>query len=298
MPLPEHEWRRRAAAHAARVEQWVRPVQERRLRGEAHPVEDFLFTYYSQRPARLLRWSPGAGAVLAAVDRDALPEGCDWEAVPGGFRLAAPPEGIARTAAWVVELLERTASRPAQFGCFGLHEWAMVHRQPAEQVRHASWPLRLGADGTSEVVESLPVRCSHFDAFRFFTPEARPLNQLQPTRATQAELEQGGCLHANMDLYKWAYKVFPYVDAELVADCFDLARRVRELDMRASPYDLRALGYEPVAIETAAGRAEYVVQQRAFAAEAATLRERLLAQALTVLEVGRAAQSGCAPQSG
>jgi hypothetical protein len=60
-------------------------------------------------------------------------------------------------------------------------------------------------------------------------------------------------------------------------DCFDLAREIRELDMRASPYDLSALGYAPVPIETAAGRAEYAAQQRGFAERGQLLRTRLLA---------------------
>ena len=60
-----------------------------------------------------------------------------------------------------------------------------------------------------------------------------------------------------MDLYKWSYKLSPLVPSELVADCFALAREIRELDMRASPYDLAELGYEPVAVETPAGRPEY-----------------------------------------
>ena len=64
--------------------------------------------------------------------------------------------------------------------------------------------------------------------------------------------------------------------AELVADCFELARRVRSLDMRASPYDVTSLGLEPVRIETAQGREDYALQQRHFATEAAALRVRLL----------------------
>ena len=63
---------------------------------------------------------------------------------------------------------------------------------------------------------------------------------------------------------------------ELVADCFALAVEVRELDMRASPYDLRDRGYAPVRIETPEGKAEYVAAQRGFAARGAGLRERLL----------------------
>jgi hypothetical protein len=79
-----------------------------------------------------------------------------------------------------------------------------------------------------------------------------------------------------MDLYKWAYKLSPATPGELVADCFELAAEIRELDMRASPYDLRAYGYEPVAIETPDGKAEYAAAQRAFAARGAVLRGRLL----------------------
>jgi hypothetical protein len=63
-----------------------------------------------------------------------------------------------------------------------------------------------------------------------------------------------------------------------VVDAFVLARDVRELDMRASPYDLSALGYEPVPIELAEGRAVYVAAQRSFAGRGAALRARLLAE--------------------
>jgi hypothetical protein len=79
-----------------------------------------------------------------------------------------------------------------------------------------------------------------------------------------------------MDLFKWAYKLSPAVPGDLLADCLDLAGAIRELDMRASPYDLRAHGYEPVAIETPEGRAAYVRAQRDFAERGAGLRARLL----------------------
>jgi hypothetical protein len=144
--------------------------------------------------------------------------------------------------------------------------------------------LRLGAEGTAAVVDSLPVRCSHYDAFRFFTPAARPLNRLQPERALSPELEQCGCLHANMDLYKWAYKLAPFAPSELVADAFALAREIRELDMRASPYDLRAMGLTPVAIETPEGRAEYEALQREFSRRAEPIRARLISLCEALLE--------------
>ncbi|MGH3335208.1 MAG: 3-methyladenine DNA glycosylase, partial [Nocardioides sp.] len=170
-------------------------------------------------------------------------------------------------------LLTATADRPASFGCFGLHEWAMVHR--ADETRH-DWPLRLGRSGTDEVVESHRIACSHFDAYRFFTPSARPRNTLSPGSEDRAAYEQPGCLHANMDLYKHAFRLTPMICSELVADCFELARDIRVLDMRAAPYDLTDLGFEPVRIETAGGKQEYVAAQRDFAERAAPLRQRLV----------------------
>ena len=178
---------------------------------------------------------------------------------------------------FVRDLLSATVSRPAQLGCFGLHEWAMVHGIPADDVRHAGWPLRLGSAGTDAVVERHGIRCSHFDAYRFFTDSASPRNALRPTRDSQVAMEQPGCLHAGMDVYKWAFKLTPLVPSDLVADAFDLAREIRVLDMQASPYDLRELGHEPVPIETPEGKAAYLERQRRFAERSNALRRRLLA---------------------
>ena len=104
-------------------------------------------------------------------------------------------------------LLTATLGRPALTGCFGLHEWAMVYRETDEH-RHPL-PLRLGAAGTDAVVETHKIRCTHFDAYRFFTPDAVELNTLRPTRGSMAAMEQPGCLHAGMDVYKWATKLGP-----------------------------------------------------------------------------------------
>ncbi|MGW5878891.1 3-methyladenine DNA glycosylase [Nocardiopsis terrae] len=274
--LAETEWRERAERHERRVDALVGDHLRRRRAGERHPVEDFLFTYYNLKPAQLRRWHPGVGSVLLGEGaRDRLPERFYTE-LPGGVGLDVPAFLAARPVLDFVErLLSSVAERPAHLGCFGLHEWAMVYR--TEEVRHGQVPLRLGHEGTDRVVESHRVQCSHFDAFRFFTGPARPLNTLQPTREAQAELDQPGCLHANMDLYKWAYKLTPAVPSELVADCFELSREIRVLDMRASPYDLRDWGYQPVRIETAEGKAAYMEYQRDFAERGAVLRERLLA---------------------
>ena len=270
------QWRARRAAHESRVDGWIAAHRDRRRVGRKHPVEDFLFTYYSSRPRQLRRWHPGAGVLLA--DADPADFGPDYTLRSAGVTLDAARVRSRRgeAIAWIREVLAGTASRPPNFGCFGMHEWAMVYRQSAAELRHADWPLRLTPAQTAAIVDANRVRCSHFDAFRFFTPAARPLNVLQPTRSTQAALEQPGCLHANMDLYKWAYKVSPLISSELVADCFALAREIRTVDMRASPYDLTALGYPPIRVETTEGRAEYAAAQRDFADRAGVLRVRLI----------------------
>lgn len=234
-----------------------------------------MFSYYSHRPAALRRWHPGAGVLLAG--RSPLASVRGYAERSGG--VALDPDFVvdkARLIRRTRNLLVATRDRNPSFGCLGLHEWAMVYRLPEDQVRHAGWPLRLGGAGTDRVVESHRIRCSHFDAFRFFSAEAHPLNALQPRHDDRVDLEQPGCLHATMDLYKHAFRLAPMVPSELVADCFELARDVRALDMRASPYDLRGLGYEPVRIETAEGKAEYASEQRAFTDRAAPLRQRLI----------------------
>lgn len=277
--LAEAAWQERRRAHAARVRAWTDPHQDRAARGEKHPVHDFLFSYYAFRPAWLRRWHPGPDVVLAGdAARDFLrwPE---YRETAGGVILdpATLPTARRDFVAWLRDLLAAVQARPAFFGCYGLHEWAMVYRQSPDAVRHAAWPLRFPPDELACIVEASPVCCSHFDAFRFFTAAARPLNRLQPERESVPQLEQRGCLHANMDLYKWAFKLAPFTPSELIADCFALARDIREIDMRASPYDLRALGHAPIPIETAAGRAEYERHQRGFAERSAPLRTRLLA---------------------
>lgn len=276
--LPAVTWRAAEARHRARADALTAAHRERARRDERHPVEDFLFTYYGYKPAVLRRWHPGEERELA----DAADEPrASWRwyrpgDAPGSLLVdgAAYRAEKAELIASVTAVLRGAQSRPGAFGCFGMHEWAMVYRE-AEH-RHPV-PLRLGRDGTDAVVEAHELRCTHFDAYRFFTPEAAPRNRLPLTRAEQSAREQPGCLHANMDLYKWAVKLGPLVPGDLLLDAFELARDVRDVDMRASPYDLREWGYSPVPVETPEGKAEYVRHQRDFAARGAELRARLSA---------------------
>ncbi len=314
MHLPQDHWLPQQAAHEQRVRRYADPYLARRSAGRKHPVEDFLFTYYTQKPGQLLRWHPGAGVLLSGP---ATAERSGWKhyraATDGELAAAGLPAG---TAAVTVDvdaflsdrrealefagiILAGTAARPAQFGCFGLHEWAMVYRQDKFELRHEYLRLRLGADRTDQVVEENRIRCSHFDAFRFYTPDAVPLNSLEPSRDNQRTMEQPGCLHANMDLYKWAYKLAPVLPSELVMECFELSWRIRAMDMRASPYDLAEWGYPAIRIETPEGKADYVDRQRAFAAESQELRRRLLRELTPLLRVlGPAALTTGGPATG
>jgi hypothetical protein len=274
--LTQEQWRPLEAAHRARVDALTSAHLSRRQDARKHPVEDFLFTYYVHRPAQLRRWHPGPGVLLEGAGERQEWSHYRYADGAAAFDIEAFLATRAARVRTILELLSATAWRPAHLGCFGLHEWAMVYRQSPEQRRHADWPLRLNQAETDQVVDTHQIRCSHFDAFRFFTDQARPLNTLVPSRDSQVAMEQPGCLHANMDLYKWSYKLSPAVPSDLTADCFDLARAVRELDMRAAPYDLRSLGYQPVKIETAEGKATYVDAQRDFAAQGQVLRLRLI----------------------
>ncbi len=281
-------WTRRAALHVARLEPYVAPHLRRRDEGIKHPVHDFLFTYYSFRPAQLLRWHPGFGVRL--ID---APEYDDSRGYQGGTVAAAYVAQQRPLIESLHRVLTATAGRTANFGCFGLHEWAMVHR--ADETRHPV-PLRLGAAGTDAVVEQHRIACSHFDAYRFFTPSARPFNTLNPGRDDRAEFEQPACLHAGMDLYKMAFRLSPLIDSDLVADCFELAWDIRILDMRAAPYDMTGWTLDPtgepwtpVPIETADGKAEYVEAQRGFAARGEPLRRRLIRSCEALLDLPVAA---------
>ena len=281
--LTADAWRDRERAHEERADALTAGHRARTRLREKHPIEDFLWTYYSVKPGELRRWHPGAGVQLdgAAAGRSA------WRHYRAAGSAAAVdlPAFFARrggTVDYVEQLLAATLAHTPKFGCFGLHEWAMVYRLTPEQLRHSALPLRIGHAATDAVVETHTIGCSHFDAYRFFTPDAVPLNTLRPSRETQPALEQSGCLHAGMDVYKWASKLGPIVPGELLLDTFVLARDIREVDMRASPYDVT--GYTgadgapltPIPIETSAGKRTYARLQRGFAERGNALRERVL----------------------
>ncbi len=292
--LAESEWTTRERAYRERVEVFLEPHLRRARAGQAHPVWDFLFRYYSLRPRQLRVWHPGFGVVLGGPDGAAARRYLGRTGYgPHRAGVTVTEEHLrARvdTVKFITSLLRATASRSPRLNCFGMHEWAMVYQAPA--VRHERVPLRLGATATDALVESMPLRCSHFDAFRFFTEPAARRNMGAPSRSNQSGWEQPGCVHANMDLYKWCYKLGPLIESGLLMDCLELAADARELDMRASPYDLVDYGFEPIAVETSAGRADYVRAQQCIAARSAPLRAAIAGRCDELLSAISAATRG------
>ena len=270
--LSHADARAAAQAHAERADALTAARRERAARGERHAVEDFLFEYYSAKPAQLRRWHPGVGVAVEAADAQ---DERRWHVTEAGLTrldLAAFTAERGSAVEHIRRLLAATAGRKPLLGCFGMHEWAMVYRE-ADERRHAL-PLRLGRDGTDAVVEAHPLVCTHFDAFRFFTPPAVPRNAHALTREGQTSMDQPGCLHVSMDLYKWCLKLGPAAPGDLLLDCFELALDVRRVDMQASPYDVSSYGLPAIPVETAAGKSEYAARQREFARRAAPLRSR------------------------
>lgn len=275
--LKEEQWKLRLSELDDRVSGKLNLYLEERSAGKKQPVIDFLFEYYSFRPSQLRRWSPGLRYALDAPVPEDLPElPVRWLKGEQGWILDASefPEKRNRSLKWTLDLLESSRDAKPNIGCNGMHEWAMVYN--TDKPRHMQLPFRLETHEINSFVETYPIRCTHFDAFRFFTEAAVPLNRYQPSRTAMALFEQPACLHTNMDLYKWAYKFYPFVSSELIWDCFELACEVRELDMQASPYDVREFGLEPVCIETESGREIYRMRQTEFYERSKPLRKRLI----------------------
>ena len=283
LTLSAIEWQAEADAYRRIIETITVPMRERKSRNEKHPVYDFLHTYYSFPLGRLERWHPGPEVTLEDAPKNLFPE--KFYAHREGTALLTPSlltkKGRQRLA-WIFNLLRLTQSRPPHLACHGLHEWAMVYS--GADIRHrGSAPLRLPQAEIDTLVSSRPVSCSHFDAFRFYAPEAAQFNKLSPTLLDREKNEQPGCIHANMDLYKWAYKSSPWISSDLLSETLFFAIEAREIDMRAAPYDLSAWDYDAIKVETSEGRREYESEQHKLYLRGLKLRQKLIDSLATIL---------------
>lgn len=294
--VPEGIWRDWERRHTAVVDRLTTDHLARRRRGEPHPVVDFLFTYYRTSVATIRRWHPGPGLLLENAH---LTDRVDWrhyarDRVEGRTGLVVDPCSVLDRCGPRIrrdrEVVEATAARPGALGCFGLHEWAMLYGAGEGDVRHEATPLRLTHRQIDEVVRGSRLQCTHFDAFRFFTESAVPLNGDLLTRDGRPRNEQPGCLHAGMDIYAQVAAMEAGAPGELLVDALLAAFDAREVDMRSSPYDLSAWDLAPIPVETPEGRAEFVAFQRTWARRTQVLRARFL-DAVTRLE-----SSGTAPR--
>ena len=328
--MPERQWRARAEAHRARVQELLAPGFLRTARASEaqgadgfwpldphNPIYNFLLRYYNIRGAsgtrRLAKWSPGLGPQGAPV----LLEGADMErddvlyarglseapASAGAKGLIYSPADIVAMGnvssfLWYREVLRVTRTNAPVLNCFGLHEWAMQYQpdgapDPPSRQYQDQLPLRVSQEVINAAVERRGVRCTHVDALRFFAPAAKPLNQHGDlSRKQQIALEQPACVHASMDLLKIALKLAPLGAAETLADALQVAIAARRLDVAAAPYDASAFGLAPIPVETPAGRVQYRDAQIELMEASAPVRDALLAQYSLLLDTYASESSG------
>ena len=266
-------WRQRAAEHAERIDAYVAPHLARR-ETRRNPVFDFLFTYYSHRPAQLRRWHPatgGAGGRPGVRRAQGLRERrrrrpsrrrtsprseCSPDPPPPAHRHRRPHP--------------RTS---AASGCTS-GRWSTG--SPRTETRHADWPLRLGPAGTDEVVEGPPHRLLPLRRLPLLHAPARPLNTLSPGRDDRPDFRAArlparghGPLQARL----------PALPAHLLRPRGRLLRAgLGHPHPRHAGGAVRPLGpglRSRCGSETAEGKAQYAEAQRGFAQRGAPLRARL-----------------------
>ncbi len=278
------QWQQRSLAHYDRVYAFAQEARKRAARREKHPIYDFLTKYYPFSLGKFEKWHPGYGVTLEGGDSERFVEPRYTFTSSGACTLnpLALTDKERVRYQFILNLLEQTQQQSPVYSCFGLHEWAMVYS--GAEVRHReSAPFRLPQQEIDSIVESRSLVCTHFDAFRFFAPKAQTMNKHILNLDDREAFEQPACIHANMDLYKWSFKLYPWIGSDFIWRCFQLALTAREIDMRASPYDLSEWEYEPICIETDEGRKVYLAAQKALETEGKCLREELISQILEFL---------------
>ena len=258
-----------------------------------HPIFNFLHYYYRYSAADLSRYSPGVLSaeplLFESDDQLELLHPRFRHVESSTVRYSAPPLAAEGRFGWIQlsktrDVLKFTSIAKPHIFCFGRHEWAMLYKK--HEKKQTALSLRVPQAVIDEVVES-GISCTHFDAFRHFAPEAKPFNTAQLTREEQEHHEQPACIHASMDLFKAAYKVYPLTSSDLLQRCLRLGLKARFIDMRASPYEVSNFCGTPIRIETAEGRKEYAELQMELAKDAAPLRKELLDVYTHVLDTNK-----------
>jgi hypothetical protein len=280
-----------------------------------HPVYNFLVEYYGLKgakgPRRLARWSPDPALLMVngttaadgillegAVEDDfgntlhlrganLYNDGVVYS--PAAFFGKGDPsrrEEAVRAASgycWYKAVIAQTLQAEPNLHCHGLHEFAMQYQPigappPPSAKYQGHLPLRVSREVINEAVERRGIQCTHIDALKYFAPAAGPLNRFgaKPPRLEQLQLEQPACVHAQMDLIKMSNRLQPFMAADLIRECLEVALDARRLDVAASPYDAAAYGLLAIPIETPEGRADYRNIQTSLMRQAEPVRRRLL----------------------
>ena len=227
---------------------------------------------------------------------------------------------------WNYSLLKATKQHDPIFHCYGLHEWAMLyptmedttktntnHQSTSTRVHHplsspppppppssmfqSHIPLRVSSQIIEETIQTRGTNCTHFDALRFFTPTALPFNTPAYTdivrqRSQQVMYEQPACVHANMDLFKIALRLQPFIASSLIVEALQVALISRTLDVEASPYDVSSFGLGFVPVETSHGRALYKKRQVELMHQGNIVRTKLIAAYETFLSLIKSVENG------
>ena len=145
------------------------------------------------------------------------------------------------------------------------------------EVRHAACRCGWAQAGTAAVVEPHPVRCTHFDAYRFFTPPRAAAQRAaaHPGRPSASWSSPAACTPPWTST-SGPTSSAPACPASWLPTASSSPREVRELDMRASPYDLAAPRL-PAGADRDAGGGRVRAGPARVRRPGAALRERLLA---------------------
>ena len=297
--LKRIEWQSKAEEHAKLIYNMVYPPsnqyendKERMHAVYGHPIYNFIHKYYSYSLKQISFYSPGMNILLEEVhtknDINHILSPDFFNSIDSNKSLCNGMYEIERNNLSNKkrkkfersrDILLRTSIAPPHFSCFGLHEWAMLAKGDGKENKHQTLPLRVPQNVIDKMVQSKgALRCTHFDAFRFFHPDVTALNDVQLSRSNQLDTEQPGCVHATMDLFKYAYELYPLISADTLRDCLQVSLDARHIDMRASPYDcstVEGVG-DPIKIETAVGRKQYASEQEVLYKKSAPIRLELL----------------------
>lgn len=112
------------------------------------------------------------------------------------------------------------------------------------------------------------------------------------TRTDQLHLEQKACLHANMDLFKIAWRIQPFISSTLLIEALTAALQARTLDVEASPYDVSEyVGLNWNQINNESGIPEGTIQLGAVKIETEAGRKEYQQRQLEVMKRGEAART-------